>query len=249
MIMNKMRLYCQLCMILSSIAIVQSYICTLRTPSRIIALSVRRHLIASRQIDRFTHNSLYMNTNNNINNSIDETLKEDGINPDVTDTQVEDIVNPEESPLDDIDTKTGDKPIDDDVSNDDVDSNNIIVDDISNVNMENSTNNITVSNDTIVCDPIAEAIKKKEQELDAKILSLESIHRTKLHNLQRIKEKISESGKTGFFMIQAQVADFQVYIFMHTNKLDSYECKKKIITLKYVCILYLFQLITSEKTR
>jgi hypothetical protein len=66
-------------------------------------------------------------------------------------------------------------------------------------------------NETIV-DPYAEVIKAKEVELNSKIAELENLISFERISLMRLKDKVSESGKSGYFMIQAQVADFLVVL-------------------------------------
>lgn len=83
-----------------------------------------------------------------------------------------------------------------------------VVDDIVNF-LQNATD--TPANDeTAVIDPKLEAVKDKINFLNNQIVHLEhQVSSERLH-LLRIKDKVSESGKTGFFMVQAQVADFMV---------------------------------------
>lgn len=84
-------------------------------------------------------------------------------------------------------------------------------------NLTSEASNIIASSNTtesgvIEEDPHAKAIKEYEDKLLAEISSLETILRGERSNLARIKDKVSESGKAGFFMIQAQVNDFLVSI-------------------------------------
>lgn len=80
------------------------------------------------------------------------------------------------------------------------------------MNLLNATDTST-NNETVVIDPTLQAVKDKINLLNNQIVHLEhQISSERLH-LLRIKDKVSESGKTGFFMIQAQVADFMVIGF------------------------------------
>ena len=56
--------------------------------------------------------------------------------------------------------------------------------------------------------PLEKAIKEREEELTKKLAELEGKLRTERINTMKVKDKLSESGKTGFFMVQAQVAEF-----------------------------------------
>lgn len=64
-------------------------------------------------------------------------------------------------------------------------------------------------NSTITIDPIEVAIKDRENELKVKIERLESTLRSEKAKLLKLKDRVSESGKMGFYMVQAQVHDFQ----------------------------------------
>ena len=56
--------------------------------------------------------------------------------------------------------------------------------------------------------PLEMAIKEREEELAKKLSDLEGKLRTERVSTMKTKDKLSESGKTGFFMVQAQVAEF-----------------------------------------
>lgn len=56
--------------------------------------------------------------------------------------------------------------------------------------------------------PLEKAIKEREEELTKQLADLEGKLRTERVNTMKVKDKLSESGKTGFFMVQAQVAEF-----------------------------------------
>jgi len=77
----------------------------------------------------------------------------------------------------------------------------IHVDDISNVIETNATQEV---------DQRTQMIKDYESELHTELASLENLLRTERLNLARVKDKVSESGKSGFFMVQAKVNDFLV---------------------------------------
>jgi hypothetical protein len=59
-------------------------------------------------------------------------------------------------------------------------------------------------------DPVAKAIADREAALKEEVLNLESALRTERTKLVKLRDKISESGKNGFFIVQAQVNDFAV---------------------------------------
>ena len=52
------------------------------------------------------------------------------------------------------------------------------------------------------------AVKAEEERLTQELKSLEDKLRAERRELIKVKDKISESGKTGFFMVQAQVSEF-----------------------------------------
>ncbi len=56
--------------------------------------------------------------------------------------------------------------------------------------------------------PLDKAIKEKESELAKELADIEGKLRTERLSTMKTKDKLSESGKTGFFMVQAQVAEF-----------------------------------------
>jgi hypothetical protein len=62
------------------------------------------------------------------------------------------------------------------------------------------------------------AIEEKEKELKKQIEETEKLLRKERVSNMRVKDKISESGKTGFFIVQAQVAEFLVSsLNLHQN--------------------------------
>lgn len=71
--------------------------------------------------------------------------------------------------------------------------------------LENSTN---IDNETSAIDPVAEGIRMRVQDLNLQVAELESKIRSERILLTKTKDKLAESGKTGFFMVQAQVNDF-----------------------------------------
>ena len=69
-------------------------------------------------------------------------------------------------------------------------------------------------NATEVIDPIKLAIEQKENELQSQLNILEQTLRSERLIQSNLKDKLSESGKMGFYMIQAKVTDFQVNIII-----------------------------------
>ena len=57
-------------------------------------------------------------------------------------------------------------------------------------------------------DPLVKAIKEREAKLTAEVAQLEAQLRTERANLAKLKDQVSESGKNGYFIVQAQVAEF-----------------------------------------
>ena len=57
-------------------------------------------------------------------------------------------------------------------------------------------------------DPLQAAILLKEAELSRKLKDLEIYLRSERSSLSRTKDRVSESGKNGYFIVQAQVAEF-----------------------------------------
>lgn len=64
--------------------------------------------------------------------------------------------------------------------------------------------------DQVPEDPQSNIIKLKEDTLKNQISQLESRIAFERAALLKTKDKVSESGKTGFFIVQAQVNDFLV---------------------------------------
>lgn len=62
----------------------------------------------------------------------------------------------------------------------------------------------------VALDPLEQAIQQKETELAKAMSELESTLRSERILLAKAKDRLSETGKTGYFMVQAQVADFMV---------------------------------------
>ena len=72
------------------------------------------------------------------------------------------------------------------------------------------------ANSTVpIVDEVSLAIANKEAKLRDEVQKLEDILRTERLNLSKVKDKISESGKTGFYIIQAQVNDYAVSILIN----------------------------------
>jgi len=70
-------------------------------------------------------------------------------------------------------------------------------------------------NSTVV-DPLAQAVSDYEGTLSSQVTLLENLLRTEKNNLIRWKDRLSETGKNGYFIVQAQVNDFSVSI-THTR--------------------------------
>ncbi|RYH13846.1 hypothetical protein EON65_34680 [archaeon] len=69
---------------------------------------------------------------------------------------------------------------------------------------------IDFSNTSMPVDPKQQAIMQKETVLRAQLLELEERLRRNRLELGRVKDRVSESGKNGFFLVQAQVNEFLV---------------------------------------
>ena len=109
---------------------------------------------------------------------------------------------------------------------------NEIVDNIDDISQYNTTE-IT---DTPL-DPKEQLIKIKEDMLNSQIKQIESFITNERSNIIRLKDKISESGKTGFFIVQAQVAEF--------NKKKEQESKQRIKSNKKEFVLQMLPVIDS----
>eukprot|EP01038_Epipyxis_sp_PR26KG_P006637 gene6637-9111_t len=72
--------------------------------------------------------------------------------------------------------------------------------------LDNTQSNVTDSSNST--DPIKEATIAYEKSLQLEVNKLESILRTERVQLTKLKDKASESGKNGYFIVQAQVNDF-----------------------------------------
>lgn len=68
---------------------------------------------------------------------------------------------------------------------------------------EGESNNATTNDD-----PARATEKKLKQDLQAELTKAESVLRNERIQLSRTKDRISESGKNGFFLVKAQVNDF-----------------------------------------
>jgi hypothetical protein len=58
-------------------------------------------------------------------------------------------------------------------------------------------------------DPELVALKKQQKELEDKLAAAENQLRAERRSLVNLKDQASESGKGGYFMVQAQVAEFK----------------------------------------
>lgn len=72
----------------------------------------------------------------------------------------------------------------------------------------NSTSSVPPPPVVIEKSPLEIAIKLKEDMLEQEVMSLESRLRSERLSLSRARDKISETGKNGYFILQAQVAEF-----------------------------------------
>ena len=57
--------------------------------------------------------------------------------------------------------------------------------------------------------PYEQAVKDLETSLKSEVSSLEVLLKNERTNLLKTKDRVSESGKNGYFIVQAQVAEFQ----------------------------------------
>lgn len=98
-----------------------------------------------------------------------------------------------------------------DLESDSAEEDNVNIADIENMieEMEKTTNSTIIEEDSEE-NRRAAAVKAYELKLQKEIVDLENILRAERLNLARVKDRVSESGKSGFFMVQAQVNDFQV---------------------------------------
>lgn len=95
-------------------------------------------------------------------------------------------------------------------SNEDID----IIDAVDGADLiETNSTDVDDVNSTYVeeeVDPLAKAVADYENSLSNQVTSLETLLRTEKNNLIRWKDRISETGKNGYFIVQAQVNDFSV---------------------------------------
>ena len=77
------------------------------------------------------------------------------------------------------------------------------------VDSDSSDNSTTVPG-VVTVDPFIQAVALKEEKLMQELQSLESELRAERATLTRLKDKMSESGKNGYFIVQAQVNDYAV---------------------------------------
>lgn len=85
-----------------------------------------------------------------------------------------------------------------------------VLNDVEVVTANLNSTETTAANSTEPVDPKAEILKAKISALLAQEKQLESAIAAERVNLLRTKDRISESGKTGYFIVQAQVAEFLV---------------------------------------
>ena len=87
----------------------------------------------------------------------------------------------------------------------------------------NSTDTPTDNGGAPDADAVFKEVDKIETRLQQTVSDIKEKVRLERIRDGRLKDKISESGKMGFYMIQAQVTDFQVHIVsilfcMHVNE-------------------------------
>ena len=63
--------------------------------------------------------------------------------------------------------------------------------------------------EVVELDPHEVAVKAMEAQIKAEVLVLETKLKTERVALSKVKDRISESGKNGYFIVQAKVAEFQ----------------------------------------
>jgi len=95
----------------------------------------------------------------------------------------------------------------DEVEDNDNDNNtNEVTDD--NIETDATEDNVANTEEAAPLSPEEQAIVNKEKELKNQLENLENQLRKARVDLVRVKDKISESGKNGYFIQQAQVAEF-----------------------------------------
>ena len=73
-----------------------------------------------------------------------------------------------------------------------------------------------------VTDPLAEVQAERLQQLTKELEEQEGLLRVERSNLMKLRDKVSESGKNGFFIVKAQVNDFSVSsIFISSRYLST----------------------------
>jgi molecular chaperone GrpE (heat shock protein) len=83
-------------------------------------------------------------------------------------------------------------------------------DDVVTVDAEDVTNEIEEEEPVVVeLDPYAVAVKDLEAQLKIDISLLEATLKSDRNSLSKTKDKASESGKNGYFIVQAKVAEYQ----------------------------------------
>ena len=71
-----------------------------------------------------------------------------------------------------------------------------------------SSNTVPPNINATAIDPREQAIKDIEKKLQLEVETLENILKSERQLLSKTRDKLTESGKTGFFMVQAQVNEF-----------------------------------------
>jgi molecular chaperone GrpE (heat shock protein) len=92
-----------------------------------------------------------------------------------------------------------------------------------------------VSEEKVPEDPDVKLLKEMETKLQSEISQLESQLRMERLNLSKVKDQVSESGKNGFFMVQAQVANF-----LKKNEIDQ---KNRVATNKREFVLKMLDVV------
>lgn len=83
-------------------------------------------------------------------------------------------------------------------------------DDVVTVDAEDVTNEIEEEEPVVVeLDPYSVAVKDLEAQLKIDISLLEASLKSDRNSLSKTKDKASESGKNGYFIVQAKVAEYQ----------------------------------------
>ena len=84
-----------------------------------------------------------------------------------------------------------------------------VEDDVVAEDAEDTTNEIEEEPVIVELDPYSVAVKDLESQLKNEITMLETSLKSDRNSLSKTKDKASESGKNGYFIVQAKVAEFQ----------------------------------------